>query len=148
MCPEFVELIHALNETSQQTARESNPIATALETLFKAYQEAVDLDEQARSGQDDDRANHVARFIEHYLVRFEDPRTLEPVSAGRLLAALRSVARAYTLEFEYSKPAQLARRLSNDLQVLAEAGFTIDRKRNAHSKTFVYRIKKIRPPGR
>ena len=144
--PRFLEQINVLNATSQQTARDSNPIATALESLFQAFHNAVDLDEKARLGQDDDRADHVARFIERYLVRFEDPTTMEPVSAGRLLAALRRVAREFSLEFEYGKPAQLARRISNDMQVLGEAGFVIEREYNTHTKTFDYRIRKVRCP--
>ncbi len=140
LSPKFVDQIKALNATSQQTARDSNPIATALESLFDAYRSAVDQDEQARLGQDDDRADHVAKFIERYLVRFEDPDIMEPVSAGRLLAALRRVAREFSLEFQYSKPAQLARRISNDLDVIRDASFVIDRQRDAHTKNFKYRI--------
>ena len=142
LSPQFVDQIRSINATSQQTARESNPIATALNSLFDAYRNAVDLDEQARDGPDD-RANHVPSFIERYLVRFEDLYTMEPVSAGKLLAALRKVAGQYHLEFEYSKPAQLARRVSNDLEVLLEAGFEIDRELNPHTKNFDYRIRKI-----
>ncbi len=144
--PRFLDQINVLNATSQQTARDSNPIATALESLFHAFHNAVDLDEKARLGQDDDRADHVAKFIERYLVRFEDPTTMEPVSAGRLLAALRRVAREFSLEFEYGKPAQLARRISNDMQVLGQAGFVIEREYNTHTKTFDYRIRKVRSP--
>ena len=59
LSPQFVEQIRSINATSQQTARESNPIATALNSLFDAYQNAEDLDTKARDGQDD-RANHVA----------------------------------------------------------------------------------------
>ncbi len=142
LSPQFVDQIHSINATSQQTARESNPIATALSSLFDAYQNAEDLDDKAHDNPDD-RANHVAGFIERYLVRFEDRDTIEPVSAGKLLAALRSVAAVYRLEFEYSKPAQLARRISNDLEVLGEAGFKIEREYNTHTKNFDYRIRKI-----
>ncbi len=142
LSPQFVDQIRSINATSQQTARESNPIATALSSLFDAYGNAMDLDEKARDGPGD-RANHVAGFIERFLVRFEDRYTIEPVSAGKLLAALRSVAAAYRLEFEYSKPAQLARRISNDLEVLVETGFEIEREYNTHIKAFDYRIRKI-----
>jgi hypothetical protein len=65
---------------------------------------------------------------------------MEPVSAGRLLAALRRVGREFNLEFEYKKPAQLGRRISNDLDVIRDAGFDIDRQRNAHTKNFEYWI--------
>jgi len=101
----------------------------------------VELDEKARYGEDD-RANHVAGFIERYQVRFENENTLEPVSAGRLLVALRRVGREFNLEFEYKKPAQLGRRISNDLDVIRDAGFIIDPRRNAHTKNFEYRIVK------
>ena len=63
---------------------------------------------------------------------------MEPVSAGRLLAALRRVAREFSLEFQYNKPAQLARHISNDLDVVRNASF--DRRRDAHTKNFKYRI--------
>ena len=99
----------------------------------------MELDEKARYGEDD-RANHVVGFIERYQVRFENENTMEPVSAGRLLAALRRVGREFNLEFEYKKPAQLGRRISNDLDVIRDAGFDIDRQRNAHTKNFEYRI--------
>ena len=144
LSPAFVDQIEALNAASQQTARDSNSIATALESLFDAYRQAVDQDEQARLGDDDDREDHVAKFIERYLVRFEDLDAMEPVSAGRLLAALRTVARQFSLEFEYRKPAQLARRISNDLQVLEEAGFAVERDYNTHAKTFYNRIRRVR----
>lgn len=136
----FIEQIHSINDTSQEMARESNPIATALASLFHAYRNAVELDEKARYGEDD-RANHVVGFIECYQVRFENENTMEPVSAGRLLAALRRVGREFNLEFEYKKPAQLGRRISNDLDVIRDAGFDIDRQRNAHTKNFEYWIR-------
>jgi hypothetical protein len=139
LSPLFIEQIHSINDTSQEMARESNPIATALASLFHAYRNAVELDEKARYGEDD-RANHVVGFIERYQVRFENENTMEPVSAGRLLAALRRVGREFNLEFEYKKPAQLGRRISNDLDVIRDAGFDIDRQRNAHTKNFEYRI--------
>ncbi|MBU4559603.1 MAG: DNA primase, partial [Proteobacteria bacterium] len=141
LSPLFIEQIHSINDTSQEMARESNPIATALASLFHAYRNAVELDEKARYGEDD-RANHVVGFIERYQVRFENENTMEPVSAGRLLAALRRVGREFNLEFEYKKPAQLGRRISNDLDVIRDAGFDIDRQRNAHTKNFEYRIAK------
>lgn len=107
LSPLFIEQIHSINDTSQEMARESNPIATALASLFHAYRNAVELDEKARYGEDD-RANHVVGFIERYQVRFENENTMEPVSAGRLLAALRRVGREFNLEFEYKKPARSA----------------------------------------
>ena len=61
------------------------------------------------------------------------------VSAGGLLAALRRIGREFNLEFEYKKPAQLGRRIANDLDVIRDAGFDIDRQRNAHTKNFEYR---------
>jgi DNA primase len=142
LSPSFIGQIRSINDTSRETARESNPIATALASLFTGYRNAVDLDEKARYS-DGDRANHLAAFIERYQVRFEDLNTMEPVSAGRLLTALRRVGREFNLEFEYKKPAQLGRRISNDLQVIREAGFNISRERNAHTKNFEYRIRKV-----
>jgi hypothetical protein len=109
--------------------------------LFHIRSSFQDLDEKARYGEDD-RANHVAGFIERYQVRFENENPMEPVSAGRLLAALRRVGREFNLEFECKKPAQLGRRISNDLDVIRDAGFIIDRQRNAHTKNFEGRIVK------
>jgi hypothetical protein len=65
---------------------------------------------------------------------------MKPVSVGRLLAVLRRVGREFNLKFEYKKPAQLGRHISNDLEVIRDAGFDIDRQRNAHTKNFEYRI--------
>jgi DNA primase len=140
LSPSFIGQIRSINDTSRETARESNPIATALASLFNGYRNAVELDEKARYG-DDDRANHLANFIERYQVRFDDQHTMEPVSAGKLLTALRRVGREFNLEFEYKKPAQLGRRISNDLQVIRDAGFIIERERNAHTKNFEYQIR-------
>lgn len=81
LSPLFIEQIHSINDTSQEMARESNPIATALASLFHAYRNAVELDEKARYGEDD-RANHVVGFIERYQVRFENENTMEPVVGG------------------------------------------------------------------
>jgi len=47
LSPLFIKQIHSLNDTSQEIARESNPIATCLATLFKAYRTAEELDEKA-----------------------------------------------------------------------------------------------------
>ncbi len=125
-----------------ETTRKSNPIATDLACLFHAFRNAVAQDEEARFGEDD-RANHVAGFIERYQVRFQDLSTMEPLQAGRLLAVLRKVAGQFELEFEYSRPSQLSRRIGNDMEVLAEAGFEIERERNSHTKTFDYEIRKV-----
>ena len=141
LSPLFIGQIHSINDTSREMARESNPIATALASLFHAYRNAVELDERARQGEDD-RADHLAGFIERYQVRFENENMMEPVSAGRLLAALRRVGREFNLEFEYKRPAQLGRRISNDLDVIRDAGFLIVSRRNTHTKNFEYRIQK------
>ena len=135
----FLQQIHSINDTSQETARESNPIANILALLFHAYRNAVDLDAEAQCGQND-RRNHVAGFIERYQVRFKDQNTMEPMSAGRLLATLCKVGQEFGLQFEYKKPAQLGRRISNDLQVIRDAGICIERERDVHTKNYEYRI--------
>jgi len=38
--PQFLDRIASLNSVSMETARESNPIATVLAALFKAYRHA------------------------------------------------------------------------------------------------------------
>lgn len=60
----------------------------------------MELDEKVRCGEDD-RANHVVGFIERCQARFENENAMEPVSAVRLLAALRRVGREFNLELEY-----------------------------------------------
>lgn len=140
--PQFIRQINSINNTSQEIARESNPIATCLAALFKAYRTAEELDEKA-SCNEDDRANHVVNFIERYQVRFVNQDAMEPISAGGLLTGLRRVGREFNLDFEYRKPAQLGRRISNDLQIIRDAGFIIERERNAHTKNFEYLIRKV-----
>ena len=49
----------------------------------------------------------MAKFIERYLVRFEDPDAMEPVSAGRFPAAWRRVAREFGLESPWLRPTGL-----------------------------------------
>lgn len=68
---------------------------------------------------------------------------MEPLPAGRLLAGLRKVARQFDLEFEHSRPAQLSRPIGSDMEVLAEAGFQIERESNSHTKTFDYQLRKV-----
>lgn len=103
LSPLFIEQIHSINDASQEMARESNRIATAPASLFHAYRNAVESDEKARCGEDD-RANHVVGFIERCQVGFENENTMEPVSAGRLLAALAGSAGNSTSSSNTSSP--------------------------------------------
>lgn len=48
--PEFIRMVNSLNEISEEVARESNPIATALATLFKVYSNAEKADRETVMG--------------------------------------------------------------------------------------------------
>jgi DNA primase len=140
---DFIGWLHALNATSRETARISNPIASALHTLFDAYANALKLDEKARYN-NDDRANHVAGFIERYQVEFQTSNALEPLFAGRLFSALKRITRDFGLSFGFKDAGQLAKRLFNDKKLLADAGFNIERQYNSHSKSYRYHIRRKR----
>ena len=138
---DFTGWLNALNATSRETARISNPIAAALHTLFDAYSKALKLDEKARYSEDD-RANHVPGFIERYQVEFQTSNTLEPLFAGRLFSALKRITKDFGLSFGFKDAGQLAKRLVNDQQLLADIGFTIERQFCSHGKTYQYLIER------
>ncbi len=132
---DFTGWLDTLNATSRETARISDLIASALHTLFDAYSKALKLDEKARYS-DDDRANYVSGFIERYQVEFQTSNALEPLFTGRLFPALNPIIKDFGLNFGLKDAGQLAKRLVNDQQLLADIGFNIER----HGKTYQYRI--------
>ncbi len=134
--PGFVEQINELNAATQNTARDSNHIATALNALFQAYQNAVDLDEKATfSGE---RSNHVSTFVERYQINMANRNHIDRISTGKLLVALRRISKDFGLEFAFKTPAQLGKRIYNDLKTIESAGINVVRQRNSVSKNWEY----------
>ncbi|MFC1467818.1 CHC2 zinc finger domain-containing protein [Verrucomicrobiota bacterium] len=139
--PEFVQQIKSLNEATQATARDSNHIATALNALFQAYSNAVDLDEKATySGE---RSNHLSSFIERYQIQLSCRNRISDISSSKLLIALRRISKDFSLEFDFKTPAQLGKRVANDLEIIESAGIKIERVRNKKQKSWQYSIERI-----
>lgn len=136
----FASQIDQLNQSSQQTAREGNPIAAVLTNLFHAYNNAVRHDEQAVYGTDD-RANHVARFIERYQIRFKSNHETDTLRGAELYAGLSRIAREFNMPFPYRDAGTLCVRIRNDESVILEAGFKVEREMDRKSKTNLYVIK-------
>ena len=61
LAPAFKQQIQTINQTSRETARESNHTATALATLFKAWQNAVEADQ--KDMYNDRRVDHIQEFV-------------------------------------------------------------------------------------
>lgn len=121
--PHFVEQIESLNRTSRETSRDSNPIATALATLFKAWRSADEQDR--REYLSDGRAGNVSNFIQKYQLTFEDDCSLKQVLSRDLFVALKRITRDYGLAFNMNSSRQFAQRFANDLSTIKEAGFEI-----------------------
>ena len=135
--PDFTQQIACLNRVSLETARESNPIATALGTLFSAWRNASEADEQERYG--NGKANHVADFIQRHQIRFESGHCLRSVLARELFVALKRVERDFNLSFPMTSAMQFAKRFANDTGTIEEAGFQI-RIESDHKGRKVYTI--------
>jgi hypothetical protein len=121
--PRFLEQIRSLNSTTQETARESNAIATALHSLFRAYQRALEADDNCT-------AEHVVKsnkdaFLERYQIELESREQIRGALARELFVALRRVAREFNLSFAITSVQQFAQRFSNDLPAIREAGFEV-----------------------
>jgi len=121
--PRFLEQIGSLNITTQETARESNPIATALNSLFRAYRQALEADRNST-------ADHVVKsnkdaFLERYQIEFEEEDAIGAVLGRDLFVALRRVAKEFNLSFQMTSVQQFAQRFSNDLAAIREGGFEI-----------------------
>jgi len=121
--PRFLEMIGSLNETTEETARESNPITTALNTLFRAYRQAMEADRQL-SGMLDARSRHET-FLERYQVDFTAEDTIHGILARDLFVALRRAAKEFNLVFPTSSVQQFAQRFCNDLPAIRDAGFEV-----------------------
>ncbi len=121
--PGFLELIASLNVTTQETARESNPIATALSSLFRAYRQAVESDRHSLA-QYPSRTSKDA-FLERYQIEFTEEGAIQGMRARDLFVALRRVAKEFNLRFPLISVHQFAQRLNNDLPAIRDAGFEV-----------------------
>jgi len=139
--PYFEDRITCLNNISAETARESNPIATALATLFKAYRHAVAADEESNA--DNVARTNKAVFLERYQIDFADENSIQGALARDLFVALKRVAREFALSFEMTSVQQFAQRFKNDLNTIREAGFqiTVNRPDGAGNRTATYDIR-------
>ena len=122
--PQFLDRIASLNSVSMETARESNPIATALAALFKAYRHALEADHES-TALNVTKTNKAA-FLERYQLDFRDENTIEGVLARDLFIALKRLAKDFGLSFNMNSVQQFAQRFSNDLETIREVGFEIE----------------------
>ena len=129
LAPAFKQQIQSINQTSRETARESNHTATALSTLFKSWQNAVEADQ--KDMYNDRRVDHIQEFVARYQIKFEDDGCLKDVLSRELFVALKRVSRDFGLRFEMDSSRQFAQCFANDLETIREAGFnvTISQKR-------------------
>lgn len=136
--PGFVDRIASLNRVSMETARESNPIATALHALFKAYRRALKSDRESTAL--DGGKTEEARFLERYLIEFKDETRIEGVLARDLYLALNLLASDRRLAFDLRSVQQFAQRLSNDLATIRQTGIeiTVNRTKRAGHATSTY----------
>lgn len=128
--PRFVEMIEGQNAVTAETARESNPIATALAALFKAYRHAVEADQDASGTHV--ATSHRSAFIERYQLDFHDEHTITGALARDLFVALKRFAKDFSLTFPMSSVQQFAQRFANDLKTIESAGFTVQVSEAAH----------------
>jgi DNA primase len=128
--PQFAEMIVSLNRVTNDSARESNPIATALSGLFKAYRNALKADEESY-GLPPSRSNK-AIFTERYQIEFADERNIKGALARELFIALKRVAKEFNLSFNMTSVQQFVQRFANDLDTVREAGFHVTVNTGAH----------------
>ena len=137
LVPSFTEQIESINRTSRETARDSNHTATALATLFKAWRNAVEADQDLAYS--DRKENHVQEFVQRYQVTFSEEGRLENVLSRDLFVALKRIARDFGLRFDMDSSRQFAQRFANDLETLREAGFEVHIAKNRNG-TKLYTI--------
>ena len=118
--PQFLDQIASLNRVSMETARESNPIATVLVALFKAYRHALETDAESTA-----LNINKATFLERYQIDFRDENRIEGALARDLYIALNRLAKDFGLAFHMRSVQQFAQRFSNDLETIREVGFEI-----------------------
>jgi DNA primase len=128
--PQFLRMIESLNEETDYCARESNPIATALAGLFKAYANALKADDECVSIYAT-RTNK-SMFSERYQIEMAGVDRIEGVLARELFIALKRVAKEYSLSFNLNSVQQFAQRFANDMDTIRASGFGITINNHAH----------------
>ncbi|RLB89217.1 MAG: DNA primase, partial [Deltaproteobacteria bacterium] len=138
--PQFLDRIASLNSVSMETARESNPIATVLSALFKAYRHALEADRESTAV--NVAKTNKAAFLERYQIDFQDETIIEGALARDLFVALKRLSKDFGLSFHMNSVQQFAQRFSNDLETIREVGFKITVNRSSHSvrRTATYDI--------
>jgi hypothetical protein len=138
--PQFVGRIVTLNNVSLETARESNPIATCLAALFKAYRHALEADRESTAL--NVAKTNKAAFLERYQIDFRNETTVEGALARDLFVAIKRLSKDFGLSFSMNSVQQFAQRFSNDLDTIRQAGFEIAVNRSEHSvrRTATYDI--------
>ena len=121
--PRFIDQLASLNQTSEETGRASNSIATCLATLFNAYRHALEAD--AESTADKVTKSNKAAFLERFQLEFADENTIQGALARDLFVALRRVAKEFSLTFHMTSVQQFVQRFSNDLNTIQKAGFEV-----------------------
>ena len=130
--PQFLDQVSSLNRVSAETARESNPIATVLVALFKAYRHALETDAESTAFN-----GNKATFLERYQIDFRDETFIEGALARDLYVALNRLAKDFGLAFHMRSVQQFAQRFSNDLEPIREVGFEIEiHQRRANMRTY------------
>ena len=133
--PQFLDRVASLNRLSMDIARESNPIATVLVALFKAYRHALEADTE-NTALNVNKTNKAA-FLERYQIDFRDETFIEGALARDLYVALNRLAKDFGLAFHMRSVQQFAQRFSNDLETIREVGFEIEiHHRRANMRTY------------
>ncbi len=140
MPQQFLDRIASLNRISMETARESNPIATVLAALFKAYRHALEADRESTAL--NVAKTNKAAFLERYQLDFLDEETIKGALARDLFIAIKRLAKDFGLSFHMNSVQQFAQRFSNDLDTIRQVGFDITVNRPNHSvrRTATYDI--------
>jgi len=113
LAPFFKDQITFTNQTSRETAHESNHTATALATFFKAWENAVKADEDNIN---DRRINPISEFINRYQIKPDHAGILHDVLSRELFVALKRISRDFGLRFDMDSARQFAQRMANDLE--------------------------------
>jgi len=137
---QFLDRIASLNSVSMETARESNPIATCLVSLFKAYRHALEADRESTAV--NVAKTNKAAFLERYQIDFQDETTIKGALARDLFVAIKRLSKDFGLSFHMNSVQQFAQRFSNDLETIREVGFeiTINRSSQSVRRTATYDI--------
>ncbi|CAM2070252.1 ZnF-CHCC domain-containing protein [Sulfidibacter corallicola] len=120
--PVLVACVNALNETSNEAARESEPIVTALNGLFNASQRARDADESPNG-----RGTAVVDFQMKYGLVVEDGKVLT-ATGQTLFTGLTKYCKDMGLAFPYTNTTQFGQRMFHSRKLIRDAGFVVTSK--------------------